>query len=193
MLHIGLTGNIGSGKTTVARIFKILGVPVYHADQEAKKFLGHPQVVHNLVAFFGNDILGPDKQIDKKALAAIVFNNDEDLARLNSLIHPLVRDDAKMWAASFQREPFVIHEAAIIFESGFRKEYDKVIHVSCEHDIALRRVMKRDGSSEDEVLSRMRHQWSDTEKCRLADFIIRNNGSEMVVPQVLKIYEVLKF
>ena len=193
MLHIGLTGNIGSGKTTVARIFKILGVPVYHADQEAKKFLGHPQVVHNLVAFFGNDILGPDKQIDKKALAAIVFNNDEDLARLNSLIHPLVRDDAKMWAASFQREPFVIHEAAIIFESGFRKEYDKVIHVSCEHDIALRRVMKRDGSSEDEVLSRMRHQWSDTEKCRLADFIIRNNGREMVVPQVLKIYEVLKF
>ncbi|MEI6456382.1 MAG: dephospho-CoA kinase [bacterium] len=190
MITAGLTGNIGSGKTMVSSIFNVLGIPVYHADQESKKFLGDDAVRRRILEFFGQKVFTGEGEIDRKALAGIVFNDAAALRKLNDILHPLVRDDFREWT-SHRSGCYVIHEAAVIIESGFRNEFDQIIHVSCPAGIAIDRVTLRDSVSRDEVLRRMQFQMEDEKKAALSDFVIRNDGSEMVIPQVLAIHHKL--
>ena len=191
MLNVGLTGNIGSGKSTVARIFSVLGVPVYPADAESKKFLGDPGVAADIAAQFGQQILSESGLINRRTLASLVFRDPKALSALNSILHPLVRNDARNWTARHAHHPYVIHEAAVIFESGFKNEYDRIICVTCPAETAVRRVMKRDGASEEEILGRLRYQMDEAEKARLSDYVVRNDGSEFLTPQVLAIHRIL--
>jgi len=189
MLRIGLTGNIGSGKTIVSSVFSALGVPVYHADEESKKFLFHPEIRKQITRRFGVGILEQNGEIARRSLASVVFSDKDALKWLNSLLHPLVREDFRRWASGHAAQPYVIQEAAIIFESGFGDEFDFIIHVACPKEIAIGRVVKRDGTDGNSVMQRMRFQMDDAEKARRSDFVIRNDGTELVIPQVLAIHQ----
>lgn len=191
MLKVGLTGNIGSGKSLVTEIFSIFGVPVYHADQESRKFLGDPFVKEKILSLFGEKVLDVSGEIDRGALANLVFSDDKALAALDSILHPMVINDFTHWCEAFREYPYIIQEAAIIFESRVAGIFDRIIHVSCPKEIAIERVMKRDGIDSNSVLQRMRFQMEDAEKASLADFVISNDGSEMIIPQVLSIHQQL--
>jgi dephospho-CoA kinase len=191
MLKVGLTGNIGSGKSIISKIFSIYGVPVYHADQESGKFLSDPFVKEKIVSFFGETILNTTGEIDKHSLADSVFSDKEKLMKLNSILHPLVVSDFLNWCRTFDKVPYIIQEAAIIYESGVAGIFDKIIHVSCPKEVAIERVVKRDGTDADRVLKRMQFQMKDEEKAGLADFVILNDGIEMILPQITSIHEKL--
>jgi len=130
-------------------------------------------------------------EIDKRGLGILVFNDSQKLATLNAILHPLVRDDFRNWCTSHREKPYVIQEAAIIFESGFRDEYDRIIHVSCPEEITIARAMARDNAIRDDILKRMGFQWKDEKKTAMSDYIILNDGSELVIPQVLTIHNLL--
>ncbi|MBE0646287.1 MAG: dephospho-CoA kinase [Bacteroidales bacterium] len=189
MLKVGLTGNMGSGKSTVASIFSTLHVPVYHADLEAKKMYQRDDVLKKTVSLAGDKILDLHGNLDRQALAKVAFSNPTILQSLNQLIHPLVREDFIAWTAKHHHYPYIIHEAAIIFESGFREEYDKVIYVSCPESIAIDRIERRDHLSVEMIRQRMQFQLPDNEKTGLADFVVLNDGNTLVIPQVLKIHQ----
>jgi dephospho-CoA kinase len=191
MLKVGLTGNIGSGKSLISKVFSIYGVPVYHADQESGKFLSEPFVKEKILTLFGETIMSPSGEIDKQSLAAIVFSDEKALMKLNSILHPLVLNDFLKWCEDFGKHPYIIQEAAIIYESGVADIFDKIIHVSCPKEIAIERVVKRDGIDANLVLQRMNFQMEDDEKAGLADFVIRNDGTEMIIPQIISIHEKL--
>lgn len=191
MLKIGLTGNIGSGKSVISGIFSSLGIPVYVADDVSKKFLDAPGVKNEIIKHFGYGILTNDHEINRRSLASIVFTDERALLLLNSILHPRIKQDFRNWALLQTVTPYVIQEAAIIFESGFSKEYDYIIHVACPKEMAIDRVVKRDKIDSHSVLRRMQFQLEDTEKSQLADFVILNDGSELVIPQVLAIHKQL--
>ena len=191
MLKVGLTGNIGSGKSLVSEVFSIYGIPVYHADQESKKFLVDPFVKEKILSLFGEKVLSVSGEIDRGELATIVFSDKKALAALDSILHPMVINDFTHWCEAFREYPYIIQEAAIIFESGVAGIFDRIIHVSCPKEIAIERVMKRDGIDGNSVLQRMRFQMEDAEKSKLSDFVINNDGSEMIIPQVLSIHRQL--
>jgi dephospho-CoA kinase len=191
MKKIGLTGNIGSGKSVVSEIFSILDIPVYHADEESKKFLADPEVKVTLRKIFGEMIFSRDGNVDRTALAKLVFADSNALESLNSIMHPRVLEDYLKWCESFRGLSYTLHEAAIIYESGIAGLFDKIIHVSCPKETAIERVMKRDGIDGRSVLQRMRFQMEDEKKVKLADFVIINDGVEMIIPQVLSIHRSL--
>lgn len=189
MLKIGLTGNIGSGKTLVCQVFEKLGVQVFNADIEAKKILDSTTVRSKLIITFGNDIVDIDQNyINRKKLAAIVFNDGTALENLNAIIHPQLRIEFKNWCLLHENEAYVIQEAAILFENGFTDLFDKTIVVSAPKKIRLKRVMERDNAKENEVLTRMENQWSDSKKETAADFIIHNDGAQLILPQIIKLH-----
>jgi dephospho-CoA kinase len=191
MLKVGLTGNIGSGKSVVSKVFSSLGIPVYHADLESKKFLETEDVRSRITGLFGRSTLSASGNIDRAGLGRIVFSDAEALRSLNEILHPLVMEDFIRWCNTHEEIPYVIQEAAIILESGYKDYFDKIIHVSCPRELAVRRVMTRDRVSEKEVTDRMKYQMDDKEKAAIADFVIRNDGSDLVIPQVLLIHEKL--
>lgn len=189
-LKIGLTGGIGSGKSTVAKVFELLGVPVYYADAATKRLYNQDKtLMQKLKAHFGDDIYNND-EVDRRKLAAVVFTHPEKLALLNSLVHPLTIQDAKNWMAA-QQSPYVIKEAALLFESGSVADLDYVIGVQAPQHLRLKRTMDRDGVGRDEVISRMKRQIDEDLKMKLCDFVIQNNEQELVIPQVLKVHESL--
>lgn len=187
MLKVGLTGNIGSGKSLVAEMFSILGVPVYHADQESRKFLGDPFVKEKILSLFREIVFTATGEIDRHALATIVFSDEKALIKLDSILHPMVIDDFIHWCETIRQHPYIIQEAAIIFESGVAGIFDRIIHVSCPKNIAIERVMKRDRIDANSIVQRMRYQMEDADKAGRSDFVIRNDGTEMIIPQVLSI------
>lgn len=191
MLKVGLTGNMGSGKSTVSRLFSAMGIPVYHADEESKKFLFQQNVIREVASRFGPAILSETGMIKRSALASIVFSDPAGLSALTEILHPLVRADAREWAFRNAGHPYVIHEAAIIFESGFREEYDRIIYIACPQETAILRVMERDKASRENVLDRLRFQWDDEQKKKESDFVIDNDGTNPLLPQVLSIHEML--
>jgi dephospho-CoA kinase len=191
MIKIGLTGNIGSGKTTVSRIFSLLKVPVYHADEESKRFLLEPAVIENIRSTFGEELVTHTGAIDRTALASVVFADPLRLSQLTKILHPLVIDDFRKWCRLHSESQYIIHEAAIIFESGVERGFDKIIHVSCPKETAIRRVMDRDKTTREVILKRMQFQFPDEEKAARSDFIIRNDGFTLVIPQVLEIHRIL--
>ncbi len=190
-MKVGLTGNIGSGKSTVASIFNCMQVPVYHADEEAKKMYLREDVLSEAVSLAGEQILDCDGNLIRSALAEVAFSEPQILKALTKLIHPLVLQNFRKWAEQHCESAYVIHEAAIIIESGFREEYDHVIHVSCPEEIAIERVIRRDKVSREMIRQRMQFQLTDVEKASLSDFVILNDGHTLVIPQVIHIHQML--
>ena len=184
---IGLTGGIGSGKTTIARYFESLGVPVYIADDEAKKILFTPGAIDELKAAFGQEIFS-DSVPDRQKLAALVFNDPEKLKILNAIIHPKVQEHFTNWVNNYKDKSFVIKEAAILFESGSYKDCDKIILVTAPEEVRIQRVMRRDNVSREMVKERMQNQWSDTKKSALSDYIITNTSLENAQQEAHKIF-----
>lgn len=188
MLKIGLTGGIGSGKTTVAKIFELLGVPVYYADDASKRlYQTDKALIRSLKENFGEDVY-TDDQLNRTQLAAIVFNDPAKLELLNRLVHPPTIRDANEWMLR-QTTPYVIKEAALIFESGSSAELDFVIGIQAPTALRLKRVMQRDKVSREDVLSRMQRQIDEEIKMKLCDFVIRNDEQELVIPQVLSLHQ----
>lgn len=192
MLKIGLTGNIGSGKSLVCRIFESAGVPVFHADEVGHSALLDPTIRQELYRRHGESVFQPDGSVNRRALADIVFNQPAELAHLNSLVHPFVKNRFDEWCRQHDSAPFVVHEAAILFESGFNRYFDKIILVTAPEAVRLQRVMARDGFSEAEVRARMARQWPENDKIPLADYVIINDGPTPLVPQVDSILRSLK-
>ncbi len=191
MIKVGLTGNIGSGKSLVSKAFEALNVPLFYADLEARKILNSPEMVRKIATVFGNEVVLINNEIDRAKLASIVFNAASELAKLNQLIHPQLKENFKIWVSEHQDAAYVIQEAAILFENNFNQMMDKVITVSAPLEIRLKRVIDRDKASRESVLARMNNQWPDGKKEELSHFVINNDGSEMLLPQILKIHQEL--
>jgi dephospho-CoA kinase len=191
-ITVGITGGIGSGKSTVCKVFKWLGVPVFEADLEARKLIDTDTEIRNgLVNLFGPDIYSRDSTLNRKKLAGLIFNNDILLQKVNKLVHPAVRSAFLNWANK-QDSPYVLHEAAILFESGFYKMMDFTILVSAPEEERIERVRKRDRISMELVRERMEKQWSDSEKRKLATTEIKNADSDLILPVVIKIDKQLR-
>jgi len=188
---IGLTGGIGAGKSVVAKIFTTLGIPVFNADEAAKKMIQtSPSIKEKLIEQFGSSIYNASG-LQKEKLADIVFNDSFQLQLLNSIVHPKTIQAAKDWAAK-QTSPYVIKEAALIFESGAADGLFKVIGVTAPLSLRIHRVMQRDGASKEQVEARMQHQISDSIKMRLCDYVIQNNNQQMLIPQVLELDKLIR-
>ena len=190
MLKVGITGGIGSGKTTVCKIFSLLGVPVYNADSAAKDIINSDkQLVSELKKAFGKKIYNKRNKVIKNLFAEIIFGNKGNLQRANSLIHPAVRKDFASWLKKNSSAPYVIKEAAILFESGAHSGLDYVITVTAPEKLRIKRVMIRDGKDEKHVKSIMQNQMSEKKKKSNSDFIIVNDDNELVIPQVVKLHK----
>lgn len=192
MIHVGITGGIGTGKTTVCRIFEQLGIPVYYADERAKWLMEHdPKLIAALRQLLGNDAYTPSGLLNRSYIARQVFSDPEKLAALNALTHPAVALDALEWQALPHRAPYTLREAALLFESGSYLSLDKIIVVSAPDELRIQRVMARDQCDRQAVLDRMARQMPQAEKEARADFIIRNDGVSLLIPQVLAIHRQL--
>lgn len=188
---IGLTGGIGTGKTTVSRIFSELGVPVYIADDEARRITALPETQSRIIAAFGTSIVNATGSIDRKKLADIVFSDKSQLQRLNSILHPLVASDFREWLLK-QKAPFVIRESAILFESATNGDCAKIIVVTAPLDLRVSRIISRDGISRDAVIARMDNQWPEHQKIALADYVIVNTDLQDTTRQIRKIFTELQ-
>lgn len=188
MIVVGLTGGIGSGKTTVANLFRQHGVPVYIADDEARILTDTSKTIkEGIIAAFGPDLY-ENGQLDRKKLASIVFSAPDKLAQLNAVVHPEVRAHFQAWLQK-QTAPYVVYEAAILFETGAYKNFDYTILVTADQEERIRRLIIRDGGTREEVLARMNNQWSDEKKRALADVEIVNMNPEEVKLQVWEIHK----
>ena len=188
MLRIVLTGGIGSGKSTVAHIFNVLGIPVYSADDASKRLMAEDQALKkNIISSFGKESY-TDGELNRKYLSDQVFNDSKKIELLNSLVHPATLKDAVQWMQK-QNAPYVIKEAALIFESGFNKLLDFVIGVKSPLSLRIKRVMERDNVTSDQVEARIKLQIDEQEKINLCDFIIVNDEKQMLIPQVLLLHE----
>lgn len=187
MKVVGLTGGIGSGKTTVSNMFKDLGVPVYIADVEAKKLMNSSEVIKRKLI----DLFGPkayeNNELNRTFIASKIFNGNANLEKMNAIIHPKVAKHFKQWLQK-QNSPYVIKEAAIIFEHNTQSQYDAIITVIADKEMRISRILKRDGTTKDKILSIMKHQLSDGEKVKMSDFVILNDDLEHTKEQVLKIH-----
>lgn len=190
MIRIGITGGIGSGKSTVCKVFASMGIPVNDADALAKKIIVEDKELRNdLILHFGSETYLPDGSYNRAYIAEIVFNNREKLSLLNSLVHPKVIAYGNNWANEHKAFPYIIKEAALMFESGSHLHNDFTIVVESPLDIRIERICKRDGVSESEALKRIEAQWSDKQRRENADLIIQNNHTDSVIAQVFKIHQ----
>jgi len=188
MLRIGLTGGIGSGKSTVAKIFEVLGIPVYYADDAARRLMNEDEnLKQQIIHHFGSDAY-VDGKLNRSHLAKMVFDDKEKLALLNSLTHPAVMHDSEEWMKA-QNAPYTLREAALIFESGINKYLDYVIGVSSPESQRIQRTINRDSVTSEQVLARMKNQWDEDVKMQLCDFIIYNDEEQLVMPQVLALHK----
>jgi dephospho-CoA kinase len=188
MLKIGITGGIGSGKSVVSKIFETLCIPVFDADSAAKKAMNENEAVKkSLQEQFGPDIY-TNGILNRKYLANIVFNNKGQLEKLNAIVHPAAIEMGLLWAA-MQTAPYLIKEAALLFEAGSALNLDYVIGIAAPQHLRIQRAMQRDDISREEVLARMDKQIDENIKMRLCDFIIVNDEQQLVIPQVLSLHE----
>jgi dephospho-CoA kinase len=187
MKRIGLTGGIGSGKSTVARIFEVLNIPVYYADAASKRLMNEDEELKEKIKnSFGEDTY-INGELNRKYLSDRVFNDSQKINLLNSLVHPATIKDALEWMR-MQKAPYVIKEAALIFESGSNRDLDYVIGVKSPIDLRVKRSMARDNISEDQVHARMNKQMDEEAKIRLCDYVIENDEQQMLIPQVLALH-----
>lgn len=188
MIKVGVTGGMGSGKSTVCSVFELLGIPVYYADDRAKQLMSTDALLVKAItqAFGQNSYI--HGQLNRAYLAEKVFGNEHEVSRLNALVHPAVQRDFELWAEQ-QLRPYVIKEAALIYEAGSDRYLDKVIVVTADEEERVTRIMNRDKVTRESVLSRMKHQWPQSELVSRADFLVDNGGARLVIPQVLEIHE----
>ena len=187
---IGLTGGIGSGKSTIANYIASKGIPVYIADEEAKKLMELPEVITSVQSIFSENVLDKFGKLDRKKIADLVFNSPTQLPQLNNIVHPLVKNHFIEWLKIHSNAPYVIKEVAILFETGGNTAYDKVILVTAPEEIRIERAMKRDNVSKETIVSRMNNQLPESEKITKSDFIIHNtdlNKTFIQVDEILKI------
>ncbi|MEO5782290.1 MAG: dephospho-CoA kinase [Ginsengibacter sp.] len=188
MLRIGLTGGLGSGKSTVAHIFEVLGIPVYYADAASKSLMNDDEKVKaDVINAFGKEVYS-DGKLDRKNLSEIVFKDEKKLELLNSIVHPATLLDAAEWMKK-QTAHYAIKEAALIFESGSNKTLDFVIGVEAPLPLRLQRAMKRDNISREQAMARIEKQMDEEKKIDLCDFVIVNDEQQMVIPQVLELHQ----
>lgn len=188
---IGLTGGIGSGKTTVANYFLSKGIPIYIADDEAKKLMQSEEILAQIKKSFGDSIFD-NKTLNRERLSQIVFNDSNKLEQLNTIIHPAVKNHFKTWISKHKNAAFIIYEAAILFESGSYKNCDKIITVIAPFEDRIQRVIQRDKTTREHVLERMNMQWKDDQRIPLSDFIIENSSQENTKLEIDKILKKLK-
>lgn len=191
MIKIGLTGGIGSGKSFVSQIFAELGIPVYNSDVEAKKLYIREDVKAKMKEKFGQNVYLSNGQINKVYLANIIFNDRKALDYVNSIIHPLVKEHFEQWLNKQIDVQYIIKEAAILFESGAYKETDKIIAVTAPLELRIKRVMLRDKTDKEIILSKIEKQLPDEEIIKRSDFHIINDEQRALLPQILKIHEQL--
>lgn len=193
MLKIGITGNIGSGKTTVSRLFELLGIPVFYSDDHAKQvMITDAELIAGVKQAFGSEAYFADGTLNRKHIAGIVFNNDTELKKLNSLVHPAVFRAFDSWVIQHYSAPYVLKEAAILFESGSYKDCNYNILVTAPTNIRVARVMQRDGITQQEAESRNAKQMPEEAKKQLANFVIANDNGQLMIPQVLTLHEQFK-
>ncbi|WP_293297853.1 dephospho-CoA kinase [Pedobacter sp. UBA4863] len=191
MLKIGITGGIGSGKTTICKVFETLGIPVFYADTVAKQIMTTDTILmQGIKATFGAESYFNNGTLNNKHIANIVFNNETELAKLNALVHPAVFRAFDEWDAKLPKHlPYSLKEAALLFESGSYKMCDKNILVTAPHALKITRVTQRDGTSEAQVLARMSKQFTDEQKIKMADFLIENSENQSIILQVLHLHQ----
>lgn len=188
MMKIGITGGIGSGKTTICRAFKLLGIPVFHADIEARQLQNsHPTIRREIIELLGERSYLSDQTLDRPYVASKVFTDRSLLDRLNEIVHPVVKEAFDTWCLAHTSAPYILYEAAILFESGRWDEFSKNILILADEQMRVSRVMKRDKTTEKAVRDRIANQLGDQEKIGLADFVIYNDGKQLVLPQLLEI------
>lgn len=191
-VKVGITGGIGSGKSTVCKIFKLIGIPVFEADQVAKTLINTDEKISTeLKLLFGNNIYDSSNKLNTKMLADLIFNDENLLEKVNNLVHPAVRNEFILWHQK-QNSKYTVHEAAILFESGFYKMMDFTILVSAPEVTRIERVVKRDKIPAELVETRIRKQWDDEDKRKLASIELVNDNKHLLIPQILEIDKKLK-
>lgn len=189
MIRIGITGGIGSGKTTVCHVFENLGIPVYNSDKSAKIIINYNEKAKkDIIKNFGRNIYQKSGSIDNERLSNIVFKDRFALKTLNSIVHPYVRKHFSDWIRIWKNAPYVIQEAAILFESKAYRFLDKIIMVYADKDIRINRIKKRDHFSEEKILQIMSNQMDEKKKCEKSDYVLINNEKELLLPQILKLH-----
>lgn len=188
-LKVGITGGIGSGKTTVCKIFETLGIPVYYADDRAKALMvENKDLIVRIKHIFGDNAYTPEGELNRSYISQVAFTNPEKLKELNAAVHPAVLEDGIIWHESQKDTPYTLKEAALLFESGSYIALDKIITVTAPEDVRIERVMKRNNLSREEVEARIAKQMPESEKVQRSDFVINNDGEHALIPQVLEIH-----
>jgi dephospho-CoA kinase len=190
MLKVGITGGIGSGKSTVARVFETLGVPVYNADDAAKRLMQEDPELKEKISLLLGDESYKDGQLNRSWISENIFGKPDKVQALNALVHPATIKDAHEWMSK-QTTLYSLKEAALIFESGSEKELDYVIGVYAPEELRIQRVMKRDDTTREAIQQRMRNQLNEEEKIKRCDFVITNDDHQLVIPQVLALNQQL--
>jgi dephospho-CoA kinase len=190
VLRVGLTGGIGSGKSTVAQIFEVLGIPVYYADIAAKKIMNEDEGLRSAITNVFGEQAYTSNMLNRKYISSIVFSDPAKLQQLNSLVHPATKNDGETWMKQ-QISPYAIHEAALIFEAEVSDRLDHVIGVSSPIELRIKRAIERDKVSREEVLKRMDQQLDEELKMSKCDFVIINDEQQLLIPQVLELHEKL--
>jgi len=189
MLKVGITGGMGSGKTVVARMFEVLGVPVYYADDAGKYLMqNHVGLRAEIINLLGEEAYAPNGLLNRSFIAGQVFGNAGKLSALNAIVHPAVQQDGENWMNSNAEQPYVLKEAAILFESGSYKKLNFVIGVDAPEELRVQRIKQRDGIAEKEIYERLARQMDAAEKMKRCHFIITNNDLQPIIPQVLQLH-----
>lgn len=187
-MKLGITGGIGSGKTSVCRVFSVLGIPVYSADPEAQRLMNtNPEIINGINRIAGKDLY-KSGSLDRMALAALIFSDEESLKKVNSLVHPLVFEGFRKWAAE-QNAPYVIMEAAILFESGASELVDRIATVVAPVEERIQRVTRGNSLTREQVVERIKNQLDDETRMMKSDYVIHNSENDMIIPVILQIHE----
>lgn len=191
-LRIGITGGMGAGKSTICKIFSRLGISIYDADSRAKWLMNNdPELKKAITDNFGWDSYTRKDELNREYLAKVVFNNEEKLAKLNSIVHPAVKTDYELWTVDHKDEPYSLKEAALLFESESYKSLHKVIVVTCPIETRIERIVKRDHVKKEDILKRIQNQSSDRERMNKADWVIYNDGVNSLINQAMDIHHTI--
>lgn len=192
MIKVGLTGNIGSGKSTVSKIFSTLNVPVFIADVEARLLYSEAEVKEEVKSEIGEQVFDSNGEVNLKLMAELIFNNKEALLKINRIIHPRTLSKYHQWLKDYKQHIYTLHESAILFENNLQDHFDKIINISAPFETRLIRVTERDGIEQKKVIERMKNQMPEEVKNKLADFVIVNDGNQLLIPQIIEIDKKLK-